>query len=130
MQRANSLKKTLMLRKIEGKSRRGQERMRWLDGITNSMDMSLSKLQEILKGREACHAAVHGVTKGWTRLRDWTRTILIPWYLHIFWTIMVHSLCSHHKSINEVTLVLKFIFLSYDQMCIIKCTILTILKQH
>ena len=73
MWRANPLEQTLMLGKIEGKRRREQQRIRWLDSTTGSLDMNLSKLCEIVKDREAWHAAVNGVTKSWTRLSNWAR---------------------------------------------------------
>ena len=70
MQRADSFEKTLMLGKIEGRRRRGQQRMRWMDGITDSMDMGLGGLRELVIGRETWHAAVHGTAKSWTRLSE------------------------------------------------------------
>ena len=105
IRRANSLEKTLMLQKIEGRRRRGKQRMRWFDGITNSMNLSLSKLWEIVKDREAWCAAVHGVAKSQIWLRDWTtltrgsRRLTVG----VQWTV-VHMQCGWSRAVSEVCL--------------------------
>jgi len=104
MQWTDSLEKTLMLGKTEGRRRRGQQRMRWLDGITNSMDMSLGKFRELVMDREAWRAAIHGVAKSQTRLSDWTELkkeeILLRSLLHFWSTFSGKRVKSFHSTNN------------------------------
>ena len=107
MWRPDSFEKTVMLGKIKGRSRRGHQRMRWLDGITDSMDMSLSKLQEMGKDREAWRATVHGVAKSGTRLSDRTTKDLLHW-----------SFCNLYKCCSPETNIILFVNDTSSKRCI------------
>ena len=101
MWRTDSLEKTLMLGKIDGRRRRGRQRIRWLDGITDVMDMSLSRLQELVVDRETWHAAVHRVTKSRTRLSNWTDWLTDGEYMLFFLFSSLHSLKKHYMLVME-----------------------------
>ena len=120
MRKTDSFEKTLMLGKIEGKRRRGRQRMRWLAGITLSKDMSLNELQELVIDRQAWCAAVHGVTKNWTQLRDWTA---LNWTALIFHSFSECLVWSRHNLLKYFQIFSLSSFFTNNTRFII-CTIL------